>query len=591
MSFDPKTLEHWINPHGLSLTCKRVPPPGDDDFVPPEHVEYLRPEEDWFEMCFEGWLRGGYRRNSCTLLVALPIISKDGRFMLKDGERVVVHRCFPDYSAPADQRRFFFRKPATVVIDQLQKAFAEAMKDFYFTGVPPHSQSVRQKIRRIFTDSVFFPILNQNPIARQSLHELVYLDIPSSLNLEDMRFPRELDGILDPTSTSQGTKINRAYRMCEGVEIHSEGTAQSHGSPMCSTNMANALAVDMSMRNHLLRTSFEGSLELEKAEKPYICGARHMLEGKHLNVALMNFKADTWEDCIAISQSCATSFAAMRYHTEVIESHGPIALKVRPGQEIRNHEHLADGVDDKGKPQSFYSRKMLTEGWVDRITVTRSMKQDRPILRWRFWMVRRAPLMTGDKITTRFGTKGVVKVIPDELMPQMLDGTPVDACISPESVIGRKASGVLWEMMLNKKLQSEDRRIVLEHGKQLFVHLEDSLPTFKDLVEEGWGAKTQLIWKRNKLPHQTFIGPLYTVRLDKLAQEQASIQAGDQHTNHHGVPVDSGKLGGQKRDLAKLIAMESHGYVEIIEHNLHDHTAGVDHFAKLASVLEPKQFA
>lgn len=588
MSFAPKLLEQWLNPHGLELKCRAIDPPGSEDFDTP--AEYVKPEEQWYEMSFQGFLSGGKKFARCRFLLPLPIFGPDGRFMLRDGERVVVHRCYPDYQTVAGQRRYLFRQPAFLVLDKLQKAFSQALQDFYFTGTPPHGDAVRAKVKRVFSDATYFPLMAGSKIAKRSVQDLVYLDIPETLDLEQFRFPEQLLGVLDPTSTSQGEKINKSFRLCEGVKINQQGEVEERGAPLCKITQENALGVDMNLRTHLLRTSFEGCLELEQAHEPYVCGEQHGIEGRHLTVALMNLKAHTWEDAIAISESAAAQFAAIRYHHEVIETFGNLTLKVKPGQEVKAHDHLADGVGDDGKPRAFYSEKLLTEGWVDRITVTRSMKQDQPMMRWRFWLARRAPLETGDKVTTRFGTKGVVVIVPDYHMPKLPNGQPVDACIAPESVVGRKAMGVFWEMMMNRKLEAERSRLILPHTHQLFIRDNDEVPSFEQLVEDGWGEKTQLSYKKKQLDEPTFVAPLYIFRLDKIAVEQASIQKGEQAKNHHGIPVNSGKRGGQKRDLAKLIAMQSRGLALVVERSIQDNLAGLRHFEQMAGVLEPERF-
>jgi len=588
MSFSASVLEHWLCPHGLSLKCKEINPPGDDDFSTP--AQYVKHEEKWYEMSYSGFLSGGKNFGRCRFLMSLPIFDKNNTFMLRDGQRVVVHRCYPDTQAPAGSRKYLFRKPAFLVLDRLQKALSQALQDFFFTGTPPHGDAVQAKVRRIFSDSIYFPLVAGNKIARRSVQDLVYLDIPETLDLEQFRFPDQLLDVVDPTSTSQGKKINKSFRFVEGVELDKDGGVSKHGCKMCTITRENALGVDMNLRTHLLRTSFEGCLELENPEKPRICGERHGIEGQNLEVALMNLKAHTWEDSIAISETAAVNMAAIRYTQEVIETFGPMALKVKEGDEIRAFEHLADGVGDDGKPHEFYSKKMLTEGWVDRITVTRTMKQDKAMMRWRFWLARRAPLQTGDKLTTRFGTKGVVVVVPDAQMPVLPTGESVDCCIAPESVVARKAMGVFWEMMMNRKLEAENRHVVLPHGSQLLLRNNPHVPSFEQLVEDGWGEKTQLRYKNKDLPESTFVAPLYIFRLDKIAVEQANIQSGNQACNHHGIPVDSGKRGGQKRDLAKLIALQSHGLHRIVQRSIEDNMAGMRHFEQVVSVLEPEKF-
>ena len=62
------------------------------------------------------------------------------------------------------------------------------------------------------------------------------------------------------------------------------------------------------------------------------------------------------------------------------------------------------------------------------------------------------PIKVGDKMTNRFGGKGVViKIIPDELMPRLKDGRIIEIENNNATVVGRQNSGVLMEMELNNR--------------------------------------------------------------------------------------------------------------------------------------------
>lgn len=58
-------------------------------------------------------------------------------------------------------------------------------------------------------------------------------------------------------------------------------------------------------------------------------------------------------------------------------------------------------------------------------------------------------LTKGDKLTNRYGSKGVVSLIEkDEHMPRLEDGTPVDAIMNPAAVVSRKNISQTMEMYL-----------------------------------------------------------------------------------------------------------------------------------------------
>ena len=67
-------------------------------------------------------------------------------------------------------------------------------------------------------------------------------------------------------------------------------------------------------------------------------------------------------------------------------------------------------------------------------------------------------LETGDKLSGRHGNKGVVSiVVPQEDMPFMEDGTPVDVILSPLGVPSRMNIGQLLEAYLGDVLAKTGR--------------------------------------------------------------------------------------------------------------------------------------
>ena len=58
-------------------------------------------------------------------------------------------------------------------------------------------------------------------------------------------------------------------------------------------------------------------------------------------------------------------------------------------------------------------------------------------------------MKVGDKASNRFGTKGLIKMIlPDDKMPKLPDGTPLEMIVGPESVMSRKNVAIVYELFL-----------------------------------------------------------------------------------------------------------------------------------------------
>jgi hypothetical protein len=245
---------------------------------------------------------------------------------------------------------------------------------------------------------------------------------------------------------------------------------------------------------------------------------------------------------------------------------------------------LGVGLGRDGKREPFHSTRLHHSGWVERITATRTHLLGKPAIRYRFHITSHLDAKTGDKVTTRAGTKGVIRVIPDDQMPVMDDGRRLEACVSPFSVYSRKAILVPWEMMANNRQSRKGERLVFPHLDQL----RRLRPTFRQLASWGEGRKTQLWMKREKLPEETFIGLLYFVRLDKIAREIASVQKGKRRKNHHGIPVNSARLSGQRRDLGKAMAMSARNLHGFLAHTIREDASGTRHVRNVASVLEER---
>ena len=65
------------------------------------------------------------------------------------------------------------------------------------------------------------------------------------------------------------------------------------------------------------------------------------------------------------------------------------------------------------------------------------------------YIAQKRKISIGDKVSGRHGNKGIVSIIvPEEDMPFMADGTPVDIVPNPLGVPSRMNLGQLYETML-----------------------------------------------------------------------------------------------------------------------------------------------
>jgi DNA-directed RNA polymerase subunit beta len=110
-------------------------------------------------------------------------------------------------------------------------------------------------------------------------------------------------------------------------------------------------------------------------------------------------------------------------------------------------------------------------------------------------VAQRRKITSGDKMAGRHGNKGVVsKVVPEEDMPFLEDGTPVDIILNPLGVPGRMNIGQVLEVHLGwaaKKLGFRAITPVFDGAKEIEIESELARAwmidvAWKEAAEKGW---------------------------------------------------------------------------------------------------------
>ena len=100
-------------------------------------------------------------------------------------------------------------------------------------------------------------------------------------------------------------------------------------------------------------------------------------------------------------------------------------------------------------------------------------------------------LQVGDKMAGRHGNKGVLsRILPEEDMPYLEDGTPVDVVLNPLGVPSRMNVGQILETHLGWAVRSLGEQIAEEHVGNGHASEEGLRKKFKDLYGNGDSAST-----------------------------------------------------------------------------------------------------
>ncbi|MFN0012244.1 MAG: DNA-directed RNA polymerase subunit beta [Phycisphaerales bacterium] len=200
-------------------------------------------------------------------------------------------------------------------------------------------------------------------------------------------------------------------------------------------------------------------------------------------------------------------------------------------------------------------------------------------------------LSVGDKMAGRHGNKGVIaRIVPEEDMPYMADGTPVDVLLNPLGVPSRMNVGQILETHLGwamKILGLQAITPVFDGGTEAEVHkaIEDAnefvdekikqqekdgiWPTAREImVKMPRGGKIQLFDGRTGEPFQqrTTVGVMYILKLHHLVDDKIHARATGPYSLITQQPLGGkARTGGQRFGEMEVWALEAYGAAYILQ--------------------------
>lgn len=169
-------------------------------------------------------------------------------------------------------------------------------------------------------------------------------------------------------------------------------------------------------------------------------------------------------------------------------------------------------------------------------------------------------LSVGDKIAGRHGNKGVVsKIVPEEDMPYLEDGTPVDIILNPLGVPSRMNVGQILETnigMAAKKLGMHIASPVFDGAKDEDIR---ELLRKADFSETG---ETTLYNGRTGKPfdQKVVVGYIYMMKLHHLVDDKIHARSTGPYSLVTQQPLGGkAQFGGQRLGEMEVWALESYG--------------------------------
>ncbi len=178
----------------------------------------------------------------------------------------------------------------------------------------------------------------------------------------------------------------------------------------------------------------------------------------------------------------------------------------------------------------------------------------------RVYIAKKRKISVGDKVAGRHGNKGVIsRILPEEDMPFMPDGTPVELVLNPLGVPSRMNLGQVLETHLGLA------------AKALGLHVET--PVFNgasedevmDLLEEAGfsrDGKTVLYDGRSGKPfdRRVAVGSMYILKLHHLVEDKIHARSTGPYSLVTQQPLGGkAQFGGQRFGEMEVWALEGYG--------------------------------
>jgi DNA-directed RNA polymerase subunit beta len=208
------------------------------------------------------------------------------------------------------------------------------------------------------------------------------------------------------------------------------------------------------------------------------------------------------------------------------------------------------------------------------------------------YLATKRQLSVGDKMAGRHGNKGVIaRIVPEEDMPFMEDGTPVDVLLNPLGVPSRMNVGQLLEVHLGwaakvlgfqaitPVFDGANEEEVLATIDEANTHVDGRLKEFEDggknpgqwrelLARIPAGGKVQLHDGRTGEPfHQkSTAGYMYLLKLHHLVDDKIHARATGPYSLITQQPLGGkARTGGQRFGEMEVWALEGYGAAYVLQ--------------------------
>ncbi len=338
--------------------------------------------------------------------------------------------------------------------------------------------------------------------------------------------------------------------------------------------------------------------------------------GKNMTVAFMTYNGYNYEDAVILSEKLVKDDAYTSLHLEHYDIEcrdtklGPEEITrdipnisedarknlssegiIRIGTEVHEGDILVGKVTPKGVQELTSEEKLLhaifgektrevrdtslrvdhgADGIVHDVKVyTKENSDELPAGVFkiiRVYIIQKRKIQVGDKMSGRHGNKGVISLIlPEEDMPYLPDGRPVDIMLNPLGVPSRMNIGQVLEMHLGLA----GKNLGVKYATPVFdgANLEDIHEEMREagMPEDG---KVTLINGRTGEPfdNKINVGVMYMVKLHHMVDDKLHARATGPYSLVTQQPLGGkAQFGGQRFGEMEVWALYAYGAAHVLQ--------------------------
>ena len=202
------------------------------------------------------------------------------------------------------------------------------------------------------------------------------------------------------------------------------------------------------------------------------------------------------------------------------------------------------------------------------------------------YVANKRKISIGDKMAGRHGNKGVIAtIVPEENMPYLEDGTPVDICLNPMGVPSRMNLGQLYETMLGwaGKILDEKYATPVFNGaspEEVAIKMKDA-----GLPESG---KVDLYdgLTGEKIDNPVLVGYQYMMKLYHMVDDKMHARSTGPYSLVTQQPLGGkAQFGGQRFGEMEVWALQAYGAAHILREILTIKSDDIEGRSKVYSAL------